>query len=122
MTSKLRHNTDMLMGLAERLALLAVDCPGAYLGPYTSVMARIEQTERGIRRTMTQNDTILHLLRRGHTLTKMDMMIHHKIATPTARITELRQRGHDIKSRWKRCPIDGSEYVEYFLNEEGEAA
>lgn len=117
----LRHNPDMLYGLAERLALLALECPGAFSGRYTSVMRIIERKERpGMKNRkggMTQTDKILFLLRKGHRLTKMDLMVHHKIATPTARITELRARGHNIKTVWKTCPVDGSEYVEYYLNE-----
>lgn len=121
-TSRLVHTPDMRFGLAERLSLLALECPKAFSAAYTSIMINIEEEERpGMRNRnrgkMTQTDKILFLLRKGHRLTKMELMIHHKIATPTARITELRQRGHNIKAHWKMCPIDGSEYVEYSLNE-----
>lgn len=114
-SSKLRHNLDMLFGLAERLSLLAVTDPDVYLDRYRSIMEKIEKEEWPMKKGMTQSDKILFLLRKGHKLTKMDMSIHHKIATPTARITELRQRGHDVKATWKTCPVDGSKYVEYSL-------
>lgn len=120
---EITHTPDMLYGLAERLSLLALQYPKAYSDAYTSVMHIIEQKENpGMRNRnrgkMTQADKILFLLRKGHRLTKMELSIHHKIATPTARITELRQRGHNIKAQWKTCPVDGSEYVEYYLNED----
>jgi len=115
---KLWHNIDMLFGLAERLALLASQNPDAFMGRYTSIMEAVNKEERPMKKGMTQGDKILFLLRKGTHITKMDLMVHHKIATPTARITELRQAGHDIKSTWKRCPIDGSEYVQYSLDEQ----
>lgn len=114
-SKRLRYTIDMLLGLAERLALLAQDDPAAYLSYYKAIMQKVEKEEHPMRRGMTQADKILFLLRKGSKLTKMDLMIHHKIATPTARITELRERGHKIASIWKECPIDGSKYVEYEL-------
>lgn len=114
-SSRLRHNTDMLYGLAERLALLASTDPYTYMDRYRSVMDKVEKEEWPMKKGMTQADKILFLLRKGHKLTKMDLSIHHKIATPTARITELRQRGHNILANWKICPVDGSKYVEYSL-------
>lgn len=105
----------MLFGLAERLALLASENPQAFMARYTRVMEAVNKEERPMKKGMTQCDKILFLLRKGLSLTKIDLIVHHKIATPTARITELRQAGHDIKAAWKRCPVDGSEYVEYSM-------
>jgi len=105
----------MLFELAERLALLVSENPTVFLARYNEVMDAVNKEERPMKKGMTQCDKILFLLRKGLTLTKIDLMIHHKIATPTARITELRQKGHDILATWKRCPVDGSEYVEYSL-------
>ena len=114
---KLHHTIDMLLGLAERFAVLAERYPKIYLGYFKSIMVSVEKEERPMKKGMTQPDLILFLLRQGSNLTKIDLMIHHKIATPTARIAELRQRGHDILATWKTCPVDGSQYVEYSLNE-----
>lgn len=115
-SKRLRHTIDMLLGLAERLALLAVVDPAVYLAKYKAIMQRVEKEEHPMKRGMTQADKILFLLRKGSKLTKLELMVHHKIATPTARITELRERGHKIKSLWKECPIDGTKYVEYALS------
>jgi len=114
-SEKLQHNPDMLYGLAERLSLLTLDCPQAFTDAYTSVMQKVYKEEQPQMKSMTQADKILFLLRKGHRLTKTELMVHHKVATPTARITELRQRGHDIEIEWKTCPVDGSKYVEYWL-------
>lgn len=107
----------MLFGLAERLALLATQHPNVFLNRYKSIMDIVEKEERPMKRGMTQGDKILFLLRKGLHVTKMDLMVHHKIATPTARITELRDKGYDIRTNWKTCPIDGSKYVTYYLVE-----
>lgn len=105
------------MGLAERLVLLAVALPEIFLGPYTSVMALIRKAERGTRKEMTQGQKILNILRKGATVTNIDLIVHHKIASPTKRISELRRDGYNIESFWKRCPLDGSEYKAYRLAE-----
>lgn len=122
MTSRLVHNIDMLLGLSERLLRLSMAHPRAFTHRYTSIMELVNKQERPGMKRMTQCDTILFLLRKGCRLTKMEMQVHHKIASPTARVEELRKRGHNIVSHWKRCPVDGSEYVEYVLEESEEQA
>lgn len=115
MTSRLRHNVDMLMGLAERLAVLAADCPAAFSIPYTRVMDLVHEAEKGQPRPMSQNDKILGLLRKGASVTNVDLIVHHKVRSPTKRISELIAAGHDILKKWKTCPVDGSEYIVYSL-------
>lgn len=112
----------MLMGLAERLCVLAATDPEVYMDPYTSVMVKISKAERSEKKSMTQGDKIMNILRNGTSVTNIDLIVHHKIASPTKRISELRARGYNIEGRWKRCPLDGSEYIEYSLVEEMEAA
>lgn len=114
-SSKLRHNLDMLIGLSERLAVLAAEDPKAFSSRYVSVMDKVIKEEKPLTRKMTQADTILFLLRKGHTLTNKSLIVNHKIASPTRRISDLRERGYDIKVSWKTCPVDGSQYAEYSL-------
>jgi len=108
------------MGLAERLAVLTASCPKAYAIPYTRVMELIDEAERSIRQSMTQNSKILSLLRRGVTITNLNLIVNYKVRSPTKRISELRAAGHDIVGEWRVCPLDGSEYIEYRLREKKE--
>lgn len=113
----LRCTPDMLYALAERLCLMAVEHPASFSDAHQSIMKRIEKEEYPQMKRMTQADTILFLLRKGHSLTNKSLMNNHKIAAPWKRISELRNRGHEIASVWKICPVDGSKYVTYEMSE-----
>jgi hypothetical protein len=63
---------------------------------------------------MTQNDQILAHLRAGHTLTRVEAIITFRVFNLTARITELRDAGHDIRTRIKR-DANGARYAEYWM-------
>lgn len=63
---------------------------------------------------MSQNTTILNHLRDGNKLTRLGAMVHFGIQNITARITELREQGHPIRTRIKEDPR-GQQYAEYFF-------
>ena len=115
MSSRLRHNIDMLFGLSERLAVMAAADPRAFSDRYASVMDLVDKEEKPLKRRMSQADTILFLLRKGKALTAKNLIVNYKIAAPWRRMSDLRERGYDVRTRWKTCPVDGSQYVEYYL-------
>jgi hypothetical protein len=64
---------------------------------------------------MTQNEKILKHLMNNGPLTRVTAMFHLRIMNLTARITELRDKGIDIKMRMVEG-ADGSKYGEYYLD------
>ena len=66
---------------------------------------------------MTQHDKIIkHLLKAG-SITVREAMVEYSISSLTKRISELREKGHDIVSDVRTHPVTKQSYTRYFLNE-----
>lgn len=68
----------------------------------------------------TQHAKILHHLRTVGSISGLDMYMHYRIASPTKRISELREQGYNISKQWKKHKATGQRYVRYFLLSEAE--
>jgi len=66
----------------------------------------------------TQHTQILHHLRTVGSISGLDMYAHYRIASPTKRISELRQKGYEISGRWKKHKATGQRYMRYTLTSE----
>ena len=64
---------------------------------------------------MTQNALILKELTKGLRITQRSALMDHSIQSLTKRISELRAKGINIKSKFKRHPITNQRYAEYAL-------
>ncbi len=62
----------------------------------------------------TQTDKLLNHLARGKRTTRIEALFDFHIQNITARITDLRNSGIDVKHLMKRDP-NGGRYAEYFL-------
>jgi hypothetical protein len=62
---------------------------------------------------MTQQNVILAYLQKGNTLTPIDALTMFGCFRLAARIQDLRDSGHDIKTRIVKA--EGKRYAEYFL-------
>lgn len=64
--------------------------------------------------TQQHNAILVHMARAGH-ITVREANIDHGIASPTKRISELRDLGYQITTRTMRNPATGQRYVRYSL-------
>lgn len=65
---------------------------------------------------MSQNDNILRHLRKGRSLTAMQAIVQFKAFRLAARIRNLRDAGHPIRSRLVHK--SGKKWAEYWMPEE----
>lgn len=63
---------------------------------------------------VSQNTQILRHMLAGKDITRLGALVHYNIQNITARISELRDKGYDVRHRMRIDPR-GSEYAEYFL-------
>jgi len=61
-----------------------------------------------------QNDTLLNHLGKGKTLTRLEAMFDFGIQNITARVTDLRNAGIDVKMKEKRDP-NNRRYAQYYI-------
>lgn len=113
---------DELFEITEYLALVATDDPDA-LDLYQKFSRRCRGLEspgwkKG--KGMSQQNKILKMLKEGRTLTRLKAF-HYGIMNLTARISDLRNAGYDVRCRWKE-DADGNSYGEFYLEEGSEAA
>ena len=66
----------------------------------------------------TQHSKIMHHLRTVGSISWLDMYTQYRIASPTTRISEVRQQGHSIPSEWKPHKATGQRYKRYYLESE----
>lgn len=64
---------------------------------------------------MSQNELILNHMRKRGYITMREAILDYSIQSLTRRISDLRERGHDIVSEQRRHPITGQEYTRYSL-------
>lgn len=69
---------------------------------------------------MSQNKFLIGLLKKGRTITRLEAM-HYGIMNLTARISELRDMGHNVLCRDKR-DLNGARYGEFYLKRQRKAA
>ena len=111
---------DEVFEMAELTCLVATQNPDwIALHRYFSKLA-YDLEDPGFKKGtgMSQNQKILKMLHEGKKITRLKAM-HYGIMNLTARISELRNAGYDIRCRM-RTDADGREYGEFYL--EGEAA
>lgn len=63
---------------------------------------------------MSQNKTLLRHLESGKTITRLEALFVYGIQSITARVSDLRAQGHDVRATIKTDP-KGHEYAEYHL-------
>lgn len=66
---------------------------------------------------MTQHDQILKHLKKAGSITVREAMVEYSIQSLTKRISELRDRGHNIVSTVKHHPVSDQTYTRYTLEE-----
>ena len=66
----------------------------------------------------TQYSKIIKHLRATKGLTQREALLDYSIQSFTARISELRQRGHRIDGVQSRHPVTGQRYTRYVLIED----
>jgi len=64
--------------------------------------------------SLSQNQRILYHLLRGKDITRLSALVHFGVQNITARISELRDKGYDIRMRMRTDPR-GAQYAEYCL-------
>jgi hypothetical protein len=66
----------------------------------------------------TQHETILNHLRLTKGLTVREALVDYSIQSFTARITELRKMGYNIRGIKGKHPVTGQRYTRYVLLDE----
>jgi hypothetical protein len=64
---------------------------------------------------MTQNEMIIHHMRRTGSITQREALIDYSVQSLTKRISELRTSGFKIISEKRLHPTTGQRYVRYVL-------
>src|SRR3990167_760038 len=64
---------------------------------------------------MTQEDSILEALKRGEKITPLEALKYHNCMRLGARIFDLKQKGHDIKTKMVHGE-NGKIYASYYLD------
>ncbi len=111
----LSHTDDEVFEMAEFTCLVATKVPEwePIYRHFTTEATGLESP--GFKKGMpvSQNMKILTMLKSGKTITRLIAM-HYGIMNLTARISELRNFGYDIRCRMKK-DAEGREYGEFYL-------
>lgn len=70
-----------------------------------------------MKRRPSQQDKILDYMRKHGSITLRDAMIKLNINHPAKRISELKQKGHIIRTEWEKSKETGVRYYRYYLYE-----
>lgn len=103
---------------AEDLALKAVKDPELipqYLQAQRTVLALEGGQGWKGNRKMSQNELILNHMRKRGYITMREALMDYSIQSLTRRISDLRERGHNIVTDQRRHPVTGQEYTRYSL-------
>lgn len=114
-TSSLTDTDDEVFEMAELTCLIAEKAPD-WLPVYRHFTTSAQQLENpGFKKgqPVSQNMKILKMLKEGRSITRLSAM-HYGIMNLTARISELRNFGYDVKCRMKK-DAEGREYGEFYL-------
>lgn len=110
---------DLLFHMSDKACLRAWEEEG--WGPFhkrlLTMCVKLENSGWKRKTGMTQLDKILRHLRKTGSITQREAMIDYSIQSLTKRISELRERGHEIVSNVKYHPVTGQKYVRYTLVE-----
>ena len=63
----------------------------------------------------SQVDKLLEHFKQGQVTTLRSALIDFGVASLPRRISDLRERGHNIQKTMKRNPVTGQRYAEYYL-------
>lgn len=109
------HTDDVVFEMAEFTCLVAEKDPTwvPLFKHFTTTAQQLENPGFKKGAPVSQNMKILKMLKDGKTITRLTAM-HYGIMNLTARISELRNFGYDIRCRMKK-DAEGREYGEFYL-------
>lgn len=110
---------DLMFHMADVACVRAWDDEG--WGPYhkrlLTMCLKTEMNGWKKRNGMTQNDKILNHMRKNGSITQREAYIDYSIQNFSARLSELKDVGHNIEKVTKVHPTTGQSYSRYYLRE-----